>query len=147
MVTGLGTSLAAILVVVGSGEDEDDLDEAGGVGSVDDFGEADERVFLGGGGDLCPLCLGDVGKGDGGGEADGLVIRGGGVDLCRLRLVSQWGCGEDDDCLEGDLFLLLLGDLWHLLLFSGALSGDEGLLCRFLDVFLGLLLLVASLLS
>ena len=72
MVTGLGTSLAAILVVVGSGEDEDDLDEAGGVGSVGELGETDERVFLGGGGDLCPLRLGDVGTGDGGGEATGL---------------------------------------------------------------------------
>ena len=96
MVTGSGTSLAATLMAVGSGEDEGDLDEAGGVGRVDDFGEADE-----------------------------LVLRGGGGDLCRL----------------------LLGDFWCLLLFSGALAGDEGLLCRFLDVFLGLLLLVASLLS
>jgi len=45
------------------------------------------------------------------------------------------------------LFLLLLGDLWYLLLFSGAPSDDEGDLCRFLDCFLGLLLLVASLFS
>ena len=69
MVTGVGTSLATIFVVVGSGEDEDDLDEAGGVGSFDELGE---RVFLGGGGDLCPLRLGDVGTGDGGGEVTGL---------------------------------------------------------------------------
>ena len=72
MVTGLGTSLATIFVVVGSGEDEDDLDEAGGVGSVGELGETDERVFLGVGGDLCPLRLGDVGTGDGGGEVTGL---------------------------------------------------------------------------
>ena len=69
MVTGVGTSLAAIFVVVGSGEDEDDLDEAGGVGSFDELGE---RVCLGGGGDFCPLRLGDVGAGDEGGEADRL---------------------------------------------------------------------------
>ena len=63
MVTGVGTSLATIFVVVGSGEDEDDLDEAGGVGSFDELGE---RVFLGGGGDFCPLRCGDV---------DGEVVR------------------------------------------------------------------------
>ena len=72
MVTCLGTSLATIFVVVGSGEDEADLDEAGGVGSVGELGETDERVFLGVGGDLCLLCLGDVGTGDGGGEVTGL---------------------------------------------------------------------------
>ena len=63
MVTGVGTSLATIFVVVGSGEDEDDLDEAGGVGSFDELGE---RVFLEGGGDFCPLRRGDV---------DGEVVR------------------------------------------------------------------------
>jgi hypothetical protein len=72
MVICLGTSLATIFVVVGSGEDEADLDEAGGVGSVGELGETDERVFLGVGGDLCLLCLGDVGTGDGGGEVTGL---------------------------------------------------------------------------
>ena len=46
-------------MVVGYGEDEDDLAEAGGVGNFGESGEADERVFLGGGGDLCPLRLGD----------------------------------------------------------------------------------------
>jgi len=56
MGAALGTSLVASFVVVGSGEGEDDLAEAGGVGNS---GEADERVFLGGGGDLCPLRLGD----------------------------------------------------------------------------------------
>ena len=72
MVTCLGTSLATIFVVVGSGEDEADLDEAGGVGSFDELGETDERVFLGIGGDLCLLCLGDVVTGDGGDEVTGL---------------------------------------------------------------------------
>jgi len=72
MVTCLGTSLATIFVVVGSGEDEADLDEAGGVGSFGELGETDERVFLGIGGDLCLLCLGDVVTGDGGDEVTGL---------------------------------------------------------------------------
>ena len=144
MGASLGTSLVASLVVVGSGEDEDDLAEAGGVGSVGESGEAEERVFLGGDGDLCLLCFGDVGKGDGGGDTDGLVIRGGGVDPSRRQWAGSIG---ELGGVEGDLCLLLLGDLWCLLLFSGAVGGDGVLLCCFLDVFLGLLLLVASLLS
>ena len=44
MVTCLGTSLATIFVVVGSGEDEADLDEAGGVGSFDELGEKRDQI-------------------------------------------------------------------------------------------------------
>ena len=91
MGASLGTSLVAILVVVGSGEDEDDLAEAGGVGSVGESGEAEERVFLGGDGDLCLLRFGDVGKGDGGGDTDGLVIRGRKVDPSRRQWAGSIG--------------------------------------------------------
>ena len=109
----------AATVVGGSGEDEGDLDETGGVGRVDGFGEADERVLRGDEGDLGLLRLGDVGRVDGCGGVDERVLRGD----------------------EGDLLCLLF--------FSGILAGDGDLLWRFLDVLLGLLLLVdvTSLLS
>ena len=46
-VTGMasGASLVAATVGDGSGEGDGDLDETGGVGRVDGFGEADERVL------------------------------------------------------------------------------------------------------
>ena len=72
--TGSGASLVAATVVGGSGEDEGDLDETGGVGRVDGFGEADERVLQGDEGDLCLLRLGDVGRVGGCGEVDERVL-------------------------------------------------------------------------
>ena len=175
IVTGMasGASLVAATVGDGSGEGDGDLDETGGVGRVDGFGEADERVLRVDDGDLCLLRLGGVGGVDGGGGVGERGLGGDEVDLLRLGGVGRvdGGGGVDERGLlgdEGDLLRLggvgrvdgrggvdergLLGDdgdLLCLFFFSGILAGDGDLLRRFLDVFLGLLLLdlVASLFS